>query len=160
MDSQSDDAAIRNQLAVAFEYAYLHDDWVNPLAEALAGVTVNEALWKPVADSKCIWEIVLHMAVWNENIVERIRSGQPVRPAEGAWPTLPDSPTGPAWEVAQRRLTDSLAAVRETIESTPLEGLLNAPWGIADLLCRYIHNGYHIGQITKLREWYTALPNA
>jgi hypothetical protein len=33
---------------------------------------------------------------------------------------------------------------------------MGGPYGLADLLCRFIHNGYHIGQITKMRECQAA----
>lgn len=123
-----------------------------PLADALAGVTAPEALWKPGPEGKGIWEIVLHMAVWTENIVQRMESGDPVRPMEGAWPPLPAVPDEAAWETDRRRLGDALSLLRARIEGNPPDALMDGPYGLADLLCRLIHNAYHIGQITKLRE--------
>jgi hypothetical protein len=164
-----DEQAVQRDVLIAFEYSYKHDDWVNPLADALAGVTAAEAAWRPGPDLKGIWNIVLHMAVWTENIVERMRSGERVRPAEGAWPPPPaDHPSGPgtraagdaaggypdeaAWEAAQRRLWDALAALQAYIETNTLDALAGSPYGLGDLFCRFIHNAYHIGQITKMRE--------
>jgi hypothetical protein len=61
-----------------------------------------------------------------------------------------------AWVDAQRRLWDALSALHTHIEATPPAVLLdsgNAGYSqFADVLCRLIHNAYHIGQITKLRE--------
>ncbi len=159
--------AVRSDLLIAFEYSYLHDDWVYPLADALSGVTAAEAAWRPGPNLKGIWDIVLHMAVLTENIVERMRSGEDAHPAEGAWPTVPTAPlvraVGPpavpdeaAWEAAQRRLWDALAALRAYIETNSLDALAGSPYGLGDLLCRFIHNAYHIGQITKMRELRTA----
>ena len=139
-------------IAVAFEYSYLHDDWVNPLENALAGVTVEQALWRPAPGSKGIWEIVLHLAAWNENMVERVRTGKAVRPAEGSWAPLPSNADEEEWREAKQRLWNSLDSVREMIESTSLEAIEQGPYGAGDLLCRFIHNGYHLGQITKMRE--------
>ena len=34
----------------------------------------------------------------------------------------------------------------------PIAELDGPPYGLGDLLCRFIHVAYHIGQITKLRE--------
>src|SRR5947209_4214158 len=147
-----DEQAVQRDVLIAFESSYKHDDWVYPLADALAGVTAAEAAWRPGPDLKGIWNIVLHMAVWTENIVERMRSGEPARPAEGAWPPPPFVMDEAAWELAQRRLWDALAALRAYIEANPLEALARGPYGLGDLFCRFIHNAYHIGQITKLRE--------
>ena len=151
-----DEGTIRKHIRIGFEYSYLHDDWVNPLADALEGVTASEALSRPCPDCKGIWDMVLHMAVWNENIVERIRTGKPGRPADGAWPPIADPPDEEAWERAKQRLMNSLESVRETIESTPLGVIEASPWGLGDLFCRFIHNAYHIGQITKMREYMEA----
>jgi hypothetical protein len=143
---------MRHDVLVAFEYSYLHDDWVNPLEEALAGVTVDQALWEPGPDSNGIWRIVLHMAVWLENIVARVETGEESRPSEGAWPPLPTIQDEAAWEAAKKRLWNAQEAVRRMIESTPWEKIQNSPYGLPDLLCRITHNVYHLGQITKIRE--------
>src|SRR6266852_3329081 len=171
-----DEQAVQRDVFIAFEYSYKHDDWVYPLADALAGVTAAEAVWRPGPSVKGIWDIVLHMAVWTENIVERMRSGEDAHPAEGAWPPPPpDHPSGPgthavgdaaggypdeaAWEAAQRRLWDALAALHASIETNSLDALAGSPYGLGDLFCRFIHNAYHIGQITKMRELRAAEVN-
>ena len=147
-----DEQAVRRDVLVAFEYSYKHDDWVYPLADALAGVTAAEAAWRPGPDLRGIWNIVLHMAVWTENIVERMRSGEDAHPAEGTSPPPPAVPDEAAWEEAQQRLWDALAALHAYIETNSLDALAGSPYGLADLFCRFIHNAYHIGQITKMRE--------
>ena len=160
---------MRRDVLLAFEYAHNREDWVYPLADALAGVTAQEAAWKPSPDKpdpdmRCIWQIVLHMTAWTDNIVQRmaqrIQGEPPGKPPEGAWPPLPATMDEAAWEDAQRRLWNALAALRAHIEATPPAALLdcgNVGYSqFADLLCRLIHNAYHIGQITKLREWRAA----
>jgi hypothetical protein len=150
----------------AFEFAHNREDWVHPLADALAGVTAQEALWRPGPNLKGIWDIVLHMAAWTENCVQRIQSGKHSKPAEGAWPPLPSAPDEAAWAAAQRRLWDALTALRAQIEATPSVALLDCTVGnghqswspLVEVLSRLIHNAYHIGQITKLRECRAARP--
>lgn len=151
-----DGEAVRREVLLAFEYSYQHEEWVYPLADALRGVTATEAAWRPGPDVKGIWDIVLHLAVWTENIIERMQSRKSAHPEEGAWPPLPPTLDEAAWENAQRRLWDALAALRTHIESNPPDALMGGPYGLADLLCRFIHNGYHIGQITKMRECQAA----
>lgn len=148
----------KDELLIGFEYSHLQDSWVNPLSEALDGITAEEALWRPGPRLKGIWDIVLHVAVWNENIVERIEKGQPVRPQEGPWPPPPDAPNEAAWERAKERLWDSLASMRKLISTAPLERIEKSPYGVGDLICRFIHIAYHIGQITKLRELSSGSP--
>src|SRR2546428_9963808 len=112
-----DEQAVRRDVLIAFEYSYKHNDWVYPLADALAGVTAAEAAWRPGPNLRGIWEIVLHMAVWTENIAERMRSGEDAHPAEGAWPPPPAVLDEAAWEEAQRRLLGALAALHASIQA-------------------------------------------
>ena len=147
-----EDEALRKEILVGFEYSYLHEDWVNPLREALAGLTLDHVRWKAEPEAKSIFEIVLHLATWNENIVERIRTGEPVGPADGHWPEPPAVQDSAAWDDAKMRLWESLDLMRATIDQAPMEKILGSHYGLGDLFCRFIHNAYHIGQITKLRE--------
>ena len=152
------DEDVRKELDIAFEYCYAHDDWVNPLNEALDGISAQAALWRPSPEGKGIWDIVLHLAVWNENIVERTETRQKTHPSEGPWPPPPSSPDEEAWMRHKKRLTDSIEAVRKMIQTRSLDDLQAAPYGLGDLLCRMTHMSYHLGQITKLRE-IVALPD-
>lgn len=145
------DAEVKDSLSLAFEYCYLHDEWVTSLGEALAGLGVGEALHRPTPESKCIWEILLHVAVWNENIILRMK-GDEARPAEGAWPELPESQGEEAWNEAKSRLWRSLKSIEDTMRDSTLDTLNGGPYGLPDLLCRFIHVAYHIGQIVKQRE--------
>lgn len=38
---------LRQVLLTSFEYSYEHDDWVKPLSEAMSGITLEQALWRP-----------------------------------------------------------------------------------------------------------------
>jgi len=147
-----EEETLRRELLVGLEYAYAHEDWVTPLDEALDVLTPQAALWRQGPDTPSIWEIVLHLAVWNENIVQRVATGKPVHPDEGAWPPLPEVRDGEAWEAAKNRLQASLASVKTMIAEMPLSTIQASPWGIGDLLCRFTHVAYHLGQITRIRE--------
>jgi hypothetical protein len=90
--------------------------------------------------------------VWNENIVERMKTGEKARPEEGAWPPIPDPADDAAWEASKKRLWDSLQNLEQYLSTCAPGRLMAGPYGLGDLLCRFVHNGYHLGQITKLRE--------
>ena len=104
------------------------------------------------------------MTAWTDNIVERMaqrtQGERPGKPPEGDWPPLPATLEATTWENTQQRLWDALSAFRTHIEAiSPAAMLDHGDAGYShfdDLLCRFIHNAYHIGQITKLREWQAA----
>lgn len=142
----------REKLRVGWEYTWRHDSWVEPLADALEGVTAEQASRPPAESSESIWRIVLHLAVWNENIVARVEQNSQLHPDEGAWPNLPESLSEENWSMAKQRLSDSIELVDLMLRETPIDQLLNNGYGFADILCRFTHMGYHIGQIVKTRE--------
>jgi hypothetical protein len=88
---------------------------------------------------------------------QRERGERPGGPSEGAWPPLPPTLDEDAWADMQRRLWEAIAAFRSHIAGTPPAALLDPGDAgytqFADLLCRLVHNAYHIGQITKMRDW-------
>ncbi len=155
-----DEQGLRRDVLMAFDFAHTREDFVNPVEEALAGVTAQEALWRADPGAKGIWDIVLHMSAWTENGIERIRSGQHSRPAEGAWPSPPNPPDEAAWEETKNRLRAALTALRTEVGTLPSAVLVEcrihregAGWSpLIEILSRFIHNAYHLGQITKLRE--------
>lgn len=136
---------------IGFEYSYMHEEWIEPLEQVLDAVTAEGALRRP-AGGMGIWDIVLHLAVWNENIVDRIRTGEKSPPSEGAWPPHVETADEVAWSAAKDRLWQSLHAVDQLLQTCSLEDIQKSPYGLPDLLCRLTHNGYHIGQIEKMRE--------
>lgn len=144
------EAQVKHEIAVAFEYSYQHDAWVEPLETVFDGLTAEQAARRLVPNSTTIWEIVLHLALWHENMIDRIETGQPIHPPV-AWPPTPETANEAEWEEAKMRLRDALESVREIIEREPLDKLASH-YGLADLLCRATHNGYHLGQIIKMRE--------
>ncbi len=145
---------IVDELLVTYEYSYAMDNWVAPIMEELEPVGVDEALFLPSGVERCIWEIALHVATWNENIVDRVRIGDKATVVGGHWPPLPLDKSDAAWQTAKRALRTSLDRIRLLLEESDAETLRASPYGIPDLVLRFVHIGYHAGQITKLREWY------
>lgn len=104
------------------------------------------------------------MTAWTDNIVQRMgersQGKMPGKPPEGDWPALPATRDDITWESAKQRLFDAVAGLRTHIETFHLATQLergNVGYSqLADLLCRLTHNAYHIGQITKLHQWYAA----
>lgn len=141
---------MKREIATAFEYSYLHSDWVEPLESVLDGLTPEQAARRLAPESTTVWEVVLHLALWHQNIVDRIETGQPVHPPVG-WPPMPPEIDVAGWEEAKARLRIALASVAEVIAREPLDKLASH-YGLADLMCRATHNGYHLGQIVKMRE--------
>ena len=64
---------IVDQLKLAFE----GEPWHGPaLMEVLGGIDAKTASLRPISNAHCIWELVLHVAGW-EQVVSRRLQGQP-----------------------------------------------------------------------------------
>ncbi len=144
---------------------YSDDPWHGPaIADLLADVTAAEAGAHPVPGAHSIWEIVLHLISWQNEVRRRLGGKPPTQPEEGDWPAVADL-SETAWRRDQDRLAASLSEVIEDLSGRP-EGILDQPGGflarepalgtgvtfrgMVDGLVQ--HNAYHGGQIALLRK--------
>jgi hypothetical protein len=140
------------------ERGYDGDAWHGPpLRAVLDGVTAEVAGARPIPGGHSIWEIVVHLAAWDDVVARRIEEGRPVEaPDGGNFP--PVEAAGPAaWaaalmELAGRherlvRLVSALdpARLREPVagKDYPIDHMLR---GVAQ------HMAYHAGQIALVRK--------
>jgi len=144
---------IEDQLKRAFE----GPAWSGPsLLEALAGVTAERAAKRPIATAHSIWELVLHVAVW-EDVVRRRALGESFDPTdEQDWPRVSD--TSPAaWSEALEALRRGHRALRDVVarfDEARLEQPL-VPGGNSAYVQFHgaaQHDLYHAGQIAVLRK--------
>ena len=112
------------------------DPWHgSPLLGILKGVTAAAASARPIAGGHSIWELVLHMTGW-KNEVRRRLSGAPAKNPEGGdWPKAGE-PTEARWQEARERLQrahdDLLSAIRALPEEklyTPTNDPRSKPLG-------------------------------
>jgi uncharacterized damage-inducible protein DinB len=145
---------------------YADDPWHGPSTVALlAGLTAEEAAAHPVAGGHSIWELVLHMTAWQNEVRERLAGKAATFPSEGDW-RQPGEISGTAWAAAQKGMGDSLAALLQDLASL-MEGDLEETVGslssrdpaVAIKVTRGVvlsgllqHNAYHSGQIALLRK--------
>jgi uncharacterized damage-inducible protein DinB len=139
--------------------AYEGGAWHGPsVREALAGVTAQQAHARPLPNAHSIWELVHHIAVW-ENVGRRRLEGDRAEidissPAD--WPPADDT-SEPAWERAKTALERGHEALREAIAGLE-ESRLNEPI-LEGLSTVYVtvhgviqHDIYHAGQIAMLKK--------
>jgi len=86
------------RIADQLRRAHEGEAWHGPaLNEILKGVTAEAAARRPIASAHSIWEIVLHVGVW-ESVVRRRLSGEVIGdlPPEQDWPAVRETSEG-AW---------------------------------------------------------------
>jgi len=120
--------------------------------EALAGITVIQAAWKPAAEHNSIWQIVDHLTASKVWQIDMLKKGQAAFPV---W-TQPAGEES-AWRAAVTQLTDEHTRLKVTLGQLSEKDLLTVPMPelkqtrLEFLLSSAAHEAHHGGQIDYLK---------
>ena len=139
--------------------AYEGEAWHGPsVREVLAGVTAEQAHARPLANGHTIYELVRHIAVWEDAGRRRLEGDRAQIPLSSPedWPP-PDDTSEEAWEQAKRALDgghQALVAAIERVDDSKLdEPILEGLSSVYVTLHGVIqHDLYHAGQIAILKK--------
>jgi uncharacterized damage-inducible protein DinB len=153
-----------SRLIDQFDRAHDGDPWHgSPIKQILKGVTAEEAARRPPNGAHSIWELVLHVTGWRNEVARRA-TGEPAgEPAAGDWPPIGD-PTAEAWAAALAALDDSHAQLVKVVRGMSDEHLLkatndprNRPLGTGVSYYQLLHgivqhDAYHAGQMAIVKK--------
>ncbi len=147
---------------------YSGDPWHGwPLKHILAGVTAGQARARPLAGAHSIFEIVLHMIGWKDEVRRRLSGAPAAEPEQGDWPAA-GHPSPEGWRAALERLDASHDALLTAVRAMPESQLLaptNDPrdkttgTGVSYYVLLHgivQHDVYHSGQIALLKKGSSA----
>jgi uncharacterized damage-inducible protein DinB len=149
----SDIARIVDEL----ERIYDGDAWHGPsLRETLKGVAAAQAVARPVGGAHSIWEILRHIAGWNDVVTRRLEGHPTDEPVEGDFPQITGTSEA-AWSEALANLEESHRRLISQISSLGPERLQETAAGeeysVSFMLHGMIrHIVYHSGQIALLKK--------
>lgn len=141
---------------------FRHDREVGfaPLSRALHGLSASQAAFRPNAHAHSIWELINHIAFWNEYVLRHLAapstSDGPVD-NEQTFRAPPVSGQDAHWQAAVERTFSACQRLREAVFALD-EAALQAPFDqegtplgvvLGDIA---MHDAYHIGQIMYLRK--------
>lgn len=146
------------------EREHAGDPWHgSPLSQILDGVTHTQAAARPIAGGHTIWELVLHIAAWKNEVRHRLAGRPAGDPLEGDWPPVGET-SEEEWRQARERLELAhrllVSAVRELPESKLFEAThdhRDRALGIGVTYYELLHGAvqhdvYHAGQIALLKK--------
>ena len=155
-ETQSESARIADQLRRAFAGDAWHGDSV---FEILEGVTAAKAAARPIKNAHTIWELVLHIAAWDNAVLRRL-GGVAVELSDAQnFPTVTDA-SETAWRKALaevRRVHDELVEAVSVLPDSQLDEMVPGKGG-AHYTFYYMLHGvaqheiYHAGQIALLKK--------
>jgi uncharacterized damage-inducible protein DinB len=137
----------------------------SPLTSILAGIDHVGASARPLAHAHSIWELVLHLTAWKNEVRRRIGGAPAAEPQEGDWPPVATT-SKKAWQQAladlERAHRDLVAAVGKLPEPTlheptrdPRDRATGAGVSHYVLLHGIVqHDVYHAGQIAILKKGF------
>jgi len=125
--------------------------------EAVEGVSVAKALWKPAPNRNSIWQIVEHLIASKEWQIEMILHGQTPAPE---W--IEPSGDEANWQATIARLKNAHQRLKLVLTGLPENDLLEIPAGektctLLELLLSSgpAHEAHHGGQIDYLKGMQT-----
>ena len=144
---------IQDQLKRAFE----GPAWPGAsVLEALDGVSATRAAKRPIKGAHSIWEVALHIGVW-EDVVRRRALGEKFQPTDAQdWPAV-GAKTPAAWAAVIRKLKAGHAKLREVVASYD-DARLDQPMvpGGSSAYVQFHgaiqHDLYHAGQLAMLKK--------
>lgn len=95
------------------------DPWYGPnISDVLRDLTPVRAAHRPILQAHTIWEIALHMASWNREVLRRLKTGVARDPEDGDWPEQPAA-SDENWRWTREMLEASLRALVAEAERFP-----------------------------------------
>jgi len=152
----SESVRIADQLRRAFNGGAWHGD---SLFEILKGVDAAQAAARPIAGAHSIWELVLHIAAWDDAVRRRM-AGVAVRlSGEKNFAPVVDRSEA-AWSEAREHLRRVHEELVEAVEKFPekslkkqVPGKKGAHYNFYYMLHGLVqHELYHAGQIALLKK--------
>ena len=157
-------SAEAQRLVDQIQRAHDGDVWHgSSVKDILRGVTHEQAARRPPNGAHSIWEIVLHMTGWRNEVARRA-TGQPSgEPAGGDWPAVGE-PSAARWQAALRGLDDAHRKLTDVVRTLSDERMLqptndprNRELGTGVTYYQLLHgivqhDAYHAGQIAVLKK--------
>ena len=146
------------RIADQLKRAYEGKAWHGPaVREVLAGITAEQAARRPLANAHNIWELAVHIGVW-EAFARRRLEGEVITdvPPEQDWPPVTATDEA-AWKKTLAQLEDGHMKLRRAIAALPEARLSETVQGMGYSVYFMLHGVvqhdlYHAGQIALLKK--------
>jgi len=148
---------LADQIRRAFEGEAWHGDSMN---ELLANVDAEAAAGHPIKNAHSIWELLLHVAAWDNAVIRRTAGSAVTLSDRENFPPVEDSSKA-AWsktidqvKETHQRLVESVAAFPDSRLGEPVPGKPQPYYTFYYMFSGIVqHELYHAGQISLLKKF-------
>ena len=127
-----------------------HDvqDWFVPASRAIAGLTAEQANWKPGKDDHSIAQLVTHLIFWDKQQLAKFKGEKPAAFSGDNTETFRNVDEA-AWQAAVKELDAVMSEWDRAVGAADDAKLRSWYSTIAHISA---HNAYHTGQILYVRK--------
>lgn len=149
----------KETLLKQFDRCFNEDGWFVAVRNAIEGLTVEQAAWKPEDSVNCIWETLSHITYYNNAYLQRFKdidyqydvSTNDETFSTGEYTEANWQADVSRFDAVMTELRDLIASAGEAKFGQPVSAENSASW--AELIANInAHNAYHGGQILLLRK--------
>jgi uncharacterized damage-inducible protein DinB len=152
----SETTRLADQIRRAFEGDAWHGDSIK---ELLAGVTADIAAARPIKNAHSIWELVLHIAAWDDAVLQRVGGTAVELTKQQDFPPVTD-PSPATWrrtvshlEKTHNQLIKAVAAFPDSRLQDQVPGKTENYYDFYYMFSGIVqHELYHAGQIALLKK--------
>jgi hypothetical protein len=149
------DSALREQLIQLLRGGNAHATF----HDAIRDFPLDRIGVRPAGAPHSAWELLEHMRIAQNDILEFSRSAEHVSPQfpEGYWPPSPAPERESQWNGSVNAFLAGLAVFEALIQDPAQDLNRKFPWGDGQTLLREAlliadHNSYHLGQLVLVRR--------
>jgi uncharacterized damage-inducible protein DinB len=140
---------LRSVLLEQLKISHDEQDWFVPASKAVAGLTFEQAVWKPEKGDHSVASLVHHLAFWNKRALIERQGRKPEAFSGNNEETFEPPKDKAAWEALVQSMNDGMAAWEKAVEALDDAKLLDWASTISHIAT---HNAYHTGQILLIRK--------
>ncbi len=138
---------LRSILLEQLQTNHKKQDWFVPASLAVAGLTPEQASWKPGSGDHSIGQLAYHMAFWNNESLARLKGEQPANSDDNE--KTFNNFDAKSWAETVAQLDQVMTDLEKFVETADEATLEKNASRIAHVCA---HNAYHTGQILYIRK--------
>ena len=140
---------LRGVLLEQLRTTHNQEDWFVPLSVSVAGLTPQQAQWKPAGkDAHSVGQLAYHIWYWDQRSLARFK-GEKLPPFDGNNNETFDNFNAAQWNQLVKNLDQVMTDWETAVEHADEQTLEKNASMIAHI---GTHNAYHIGQILYVRK--------
>jgi uncharacterized damage-inducible protein DinB len=149
----------RDLLLYALDSTYDKESWYAPLKDAVAGLTAEQAMWKPSGEAvKSIWENVNHLMYYKERMAATLEGREWSHHLDGdeTFALTDQKESDQEWAKVVERAESAQQQLRQAVSTLTENEIESLERKLLDIM---MHDAYHTGQIIQLRKMQGSWPS-